>query len=112
MRKGIDGLSQKYFNCDTFNEMRPPTANGTYLAASSAAVVAGLRATLPEAVWVMQGWLFTEEQDASAAVRAPASPRDLFGVSSRTASSRTACQSRKTSRSAMSNCPVSQTVRC
>ena len=57
----IAGFQPKFFNCDTFNEMTPPTADAAYLAASSRAVVAGLRASLPDAVWIMQGWLFTDD---------------------------------------------------
>ena len=57
----VEGFEPKFFNCDTFNEMTPPTADAAYLAASSRAVVAGLRATLPDAIWIMQGWLFTDD---------------------------------------------------
>ena len=57
----VEGFEPRFFNCDTFNEMTPPTADAAYLAASSRAVVAGLRATLPDAIWIMQGWLFTDD---------------------------------------------------
>jgi alpha-N-acetylglucosaminidase len=46
------------YNCDTFNEMDPSSNQSQYLAASSAAVVGAMRHADPQAVWLMQGWLF------------------------------------------------------
>lgn len=46
------------YSTDTFNEMDPRTDDPAYLTRASAGVVDGMRAADPEAVWVMQGWLF------------------------------------------------------
>lgn len=46
------------YNADTFNEMSPPSADPTYLAAASRAVYEGMAAEDPQALWVMQGWSF------------------------------------------------------
>lgn len=47
---------------DLFNEMRPKSSNITYLKMSGAAIYKGMVSADPDAVWVMQGWLF---QDSS-----------------------------------------------
>jgi alpha-N-acetylglucosaminidase len=46
------------YNGDTFNEMDPSTGDPTYLRTIGAAVYQGLIASDPDAVWLMQGWLF------------------------------------------------------
>ena len=46
------------YNVDTYNEMRPSSGDPKYLADSASAVLAGLQAGDPDAVWMMQGWLF------------------------------------------------------
>eukprot|EP00040_Diaphanoeca_grandis_P013834 m.69908 g.69908 ORF g.69908 m.69908 type:complete len:890 (+) comp24154_c0_seq1:29-2698(+) len=46
------------YNCDTYNEMNPPTNDPGYLANASAAVYAGMTQADPKAIWLMQGWLF------------------------------------------------------
>ncbi|ELR13759.1 peptidase, S8/S53 subfamily protein [Acanthamoeba castellanii str. Neff] len=46
------------YNADTFNEMSPPSADPTYLAAASRAVYEGMATQDPQALWVMQGWSF------------------------------------------------------
>ena len=46
------------YNVDTFNEMNPASSDPGYLANTSAAVFAGMRAADPDAIWLMQGWLF------------------------------------------------------
>ena len=46
------------YNCDTFNEMDPRSNDPVYLRASSRAVYAAMAAADPDAVWLMQGWLF------------------------------------------------------
>jgi alpha-N-acetylglucosaminidase len=47
-----------FYNADTFNEMEPRTNDPAYLAACGAAVYSSMSAADPQAVWVMQGWLF------------------------------------------------------
>src|SRR5690606_27201501 len=42
------------YNCDTFNEMDPPTNASSYLAAASKAVVDPIRAADPQGIWLMQ----------------------------------------------------------
>ncbi len=52
--------------CDTFNEQNPQFPEATKLADlrnAGRAVYEGLRAGDPEAIWVMQGWLFYNERD-------------------------------------------------
>ena len=46
------------YNVDTFNEMVPASSDPEYLANTSAAVYQGMKAADPQAVWLMQGWLF------------------------------------------------------
>eukprot|EP00118_Oscarella_pearsei_P005009 m.22289 g.22289 ORF g.22289 m.22289 type:complete len:807 (+) comp28318_c0_seq2:22-2442(+) len=46
------------YNVDTFNEMNPASKDPKYLAESSSSVLKGLQAGDPDAVWLMQGWLF------------------------------------------------------
>lgn len=47
-----------YYNCDLFNEMSPPSGELDYLKAVSASVIKSMLEVDPQAVWVMQGWLF------------------------------------------------------
>ena len=61
----MDELSAEYgtadfYNADTWNEMQPPTGDHSFLHNSSQAVYAGLTTHNPNAVWIMQGWLFLE----------------------------------------------------
>lgn len=46
------------YNTDTFNEMSPPSSDPAYLSAVSRSVFASMTAVDPEAIWLMQGWLF------------------------------------------------------
>eukprot|EP00041_Stephanoeca_diplocostata_P038457 m.1517851 g.1517851 ORF g.1517851 m.1517851 type:complete len:1260 (-) comp25219_c0_seq4:160-3939(-) len=50
--------SDHVYNCDTYNEMQPPTSDPTYLKAASAAVYKAMVQSDPDAIWLMQGWLF------------------------------------------------------
>jgi len=43
---------------DTFIEMSPPSADPEFLAAMGRAVYGAMKAGDPDAVWVMQGWIF------------------------------------------------------
>ncbi|XP_019748147.1 alpha-N-acetylglucosaminidase [Hippocampus comes] len=46
------------YNTDTFNEMIPPSSDPAYLSAVSRSVFASMTAVDPQAIWLMQGWLF------------------------------------------------------
>ncbi|MBM4027014.1 MAG: alpha-N-acetylglucosaminidase, partial [Planctomycetes bacterium] len=54
-RFGTDHL----YAADTFIEMEPPSNDPKYLADLARAVYAGMTASDPRAVWVLQGWIFT-----------------------------------------------------
>ncbi|MCM1178043.1 MAG: alpha-N-acetylglucosaminidase, partial [Bacteroides sp.] len=47
-----------YYTADTFNENTPPTNDSTFLNDISNKVYNSMSEVDPEAVWVMQGWLF------------------------------------------------------
>jgi len=46
------------YAADTFIEMRPPSDDPKYLADLAGAVYKGMIESDPEAIWVLQGWLF------------------------------------------------------
>ncbi|XP_059151903.1 LOW QUALITY PROTEIN: alpha-N-acetylglucosaminidase-like [Physella acuta] len=46
------------YNADTFNEMTPTSSDPTYISNAGKAVYYGMLAGDPQAVWLMQGWLF------------------------------------------------------
>ncbi len=46
------------YAADTFIEMSPPSSDPAFLTAMGRSVLGAMRAADPEAVWVMQGWLF------------------------------------------------------
>lgn len=52
-----------FYSADTFNENTPPTDDSTYLAQMSAKVYSAMSDVDPDAVWVMQGWLFYHERE-------------------------------------------------
>ena len=47
-----------YYSADTFNEMDPPSTDPEYLKGISQTVYNSMVKADPEAVWVMQGWMF------------------------------------------------------
>ena len=51
------------YSADTFNENEPPSDDPEYLSELSAKVFEGMRSVDPEAVWVMQGWLFYSHRE-------------------------------------------------
>eukprot|EP00960_Hanusia_phi_P001189 32714-Hanusia_phi.AAC.1 len=57
--------SNHIYSCDTFNENRPRSKHGSvgldFLSHSSRAVFESMRAADPDAVWLMQGWLFMND---------------------------------------------------
>ncbi len=46
------------YAADTFIEMVPPSGESNFLAAASAAIYEGMAKSDPEAVWVLQSWVF------------------------------------------------------
>jgi hypothetical protein len=57
MQEKVYGTDHIY-QCDTYNEMVPPTDDPAYLAASSKNVYSAMSKADPQAIWLMQGWLF------------------------------------------------------
>ena len=51
------------YNGDVYNEMVPYTNDTEYLKRSSKGTFEGLREADPEAIWLMQGWLFHNEHE-------------------------------------------------
>lgn len=51
-----------YYTADTFNENTPPTTDHDYLRNISAKVYNSMAAVDSEAIWVMQGWLFSHSR--------------------------------------------------
>ena len=49
------------YNGDVYNEMLPRTNDTEYLRRSAKGTFEGIRAADPEAIWLMQGWLFVNE---------------------------------------------------
>ncbi|WP_344979945.1 alpha-N-acetylglucosaminidase [Compostibacter hankyongensis] len=63
-RKFIEAQTREYgtdhlYSADTFNENVPPTNDSTFLDAMSKKVYHSMALADPEAVWVMQGWMFS-----------------------------------------------------
>ena len=71
-RFGTDHL----YAADTFIEMRPPSDEPKYLADLARAVYNGMAASDPQAVWVLQGWLFVHNPD----FWKPPQARAMFGA--------------------------------
>lgn len=51
------------YSADTFNENEPPTDDPEYLAELSEKIFEGMKSADPDAIWVMQGWLFYSHRD-------------------------------------------------
>ncbi|WP_163712981.1 alpha-N-acetylglucosaminidase [Mangrovibacterium lignilyticum] len=62
VQREIYGTDHLY-SADTFNENEPPSDDPQYLSELSAKVFEGMKSADPEAVWVMQGWLFYSHRD-------------------------------------------------
>jgi alpha-N-acetylglucosaminidase len=71
-RFGTDHL----YAADTFIEMRPPSDEPTYLADLAAAVYKGMTRSDPQAIWVLQGWLFVNNPN----FWKPPQARAMFGA--------------------------------
>lgn len=52
-----------FYTADTFNENLPPVSDAEYLSAMSKVVYDGMTAVDPQAVWLMQAWLFYHQAD-------------------------------------------------
>ena len=52
-----------FYSADTFNENLPPASDAEYLSAMSKVVYDGMTAVDPQAVWLMQAWLFYHQAD-------------------------------------------------
>lgn len=50
------------YSADTFNENEPPSADPAYLAGLSGKIYDGMHRADPDAIWVMQGWLFYSDR--------------------------------------------------
>lgn len=50
------------YSADTFNENEPPSDEPEFLSRLSARVYDGMKQADPEAIWVMQGWLFYSDR--------------------------------------------------
>jgi alpha-N-acetylglucosaminidase len=55
-----DVTSSSLYQCDTYNEMDPDFTDPERLRAASGAVIKSMAAADPDAVWLMQGWLFVD----------------------------------------------------
>nr|KAG5689260.1 hypothetical protein BaRGS_006380 [Batillaria attramentaria] len=54
---GVDHI----YNADTFNEMTPKSNDTEYLASAGKAVYNAMQKGDPDAIWLMQGWLFLNQ---------------------------------------------------
>ena len=50
------------YSADTFNENEPPTDEPAFLSKLTAKIYDGMKQADPEAIWVMQGWLFYSDR--------------------------------------------------
>ncbi|XP_075480477.1 alpha-N-acetylglucosaminidase-like [Primulina tabacum] len=55
------GRTSHIYNCDTFDENTPPVDDPEYISALAAAIFEGMESGDDDAVWLMQGWLFTDD---------------------------------------------------
>lgn len=62
MQSKIYGTNHLY-SADTFNENTPPSDDPKYLSDLSRNVFEGMKAADPDAIWVMQGWLFFSHRE-------------------------------------------------
>ncbi|XP_065562829.1 alpha-N-acetylglucosaminidase-like isoform X2 [Artemia franciscana] len=49
-----------FYNCDMFNEIRPVNDTPEYIRSVGQSVFTGMKLADSKAIWVMQGWLFTD----------------------------------------------------
>ncbi|XP_044484414.1 alpha-N-acetylglucosaminidase-like [Mangifera indica] len=53
------GKTGHIYNCDTFDENTPPVDDPEYISSLGAAIYNGMQSGDSDAVWLMQGWLFS-----------------------------------------------------
>lgn len=53
------GRTSHIYNCDTFDENTPPVNGPNYISSLGAAIYQGIESGDKDAVWLMQGWLFS-----------------------------------------------------
>ncbi|XLS88745.1 hypothetical protein HN51_064753, partial [Arachis hypogaea] len=53
------GRTSHIYNCDTFDENTPPSDDPEYISSLGAAIFKGMQSGDDDAVWLMQGWLFS-----------------------------------------------------
>ncbi|XP_066344686.1 alpha-N-acetylglucosaminidase-like isoform X2 [Miscanthus floridulus] len=53
------GRTSHIYNCDTFDENTPPLSDPNYISSLGAATFKGMQSGDSDAIWLMQGWLFT-----------------------------------------------------
>ncbi|KAI4303870.1 hypothetical protein MLD38_039456 [Melastoma candidum] len=53
------GRTGHIYNCDTFDENTPPVDDPGFISSLGAATYEGMKSGDPDAVWLMQGWLFS-----------------------------------------------------
>lgn len=57
------GGTSHIYNCDTFNENQPPSDDPEFISSLGTAVFDAMRAGDKDAVWLMQGWLFSSDAE-------------------------------------------------
>ncbi|ETV89522.1 hypothetical protein H257_00774 [Aphanomyces astaci] len=60
-QRRLYGYTSSLYQADTYNEMDPAQSDPAYLAKASKAVIDSMTLADPNAVWLMQGWLFLSE---------------------------------------------------
>lgn len=53
------GRTSHIYNCDTFDENTPPVNDPQYISSLGAAIYQGIQSGDNDAIWLMQGWLFS-----------------------------------------------------
>lgn len=53
------GRTSHIYNCDTFDENTPPLSDPNYISSLGAATFRGMQSGDDDAIWLMQGWLFS-----------------------------------------------------
>ncbi|KAM0943189.1 putative alpha-N-acetylglucosaminidase [Dioscorea sansibarensis] len=53
------GRTSHIYNCDTFDENTPPIDEPEYISSLGAAIFKGMQSGDKDAIWLMQGWLFS-----------------------------------------------------
>ncbi|XVE57074.1 hypothetical protein DITRI_Ditri04bG0062700 [Diplodiscus trichospermus] len=55
------GRTSHIYNCDTFDENTPPVDDPEYISSLGAAIFNGMQSGDDNAMWLMQGWLFSDD---------------------------------------------------